>query len=664
MTWTIRVFVPDSLRIPSSRKTKHCLYGWKWRGSDGSLLIVVASVGGEPLSDTNENAAIGFGVVGSFGSAVDGSWVGVKSDACDSLLPWLVFQQLGTSLSLSSLHPPHYNHIASCQFYHFRMPRSSALQYMSLEPLILDLALAQTIVTANATATTPIDVYIARHVSKLNGISYAEQANPKAREKRRVEDLIARNLLNHIHLEPHNGTTRNVEDIVGRDMKDVLDRINESHERSLEIRYPARQKAWNSLQWVADFVFGVIWTLLKFPLVVPTVMVVFTGRLFAEFVLMLLNRKLFSARVAFKDLSTFGHQVNLRLQQACFWPGQYNLWRRSKTKLSPLCQAQYVGFYNVVWLIANDIIIGVTLGSFLMINKVVLAHHFLEFVDYWTLDGIKHVIEWLMGWPPPAGLKLNSELNGFLGQLFLWILYMWRDLVIPFRENLPSIIYWIGVCGYFGASVVLSLLSDLVSLFTMQLFLFYVVAAKIYSWQVDAILSLLTIFRGKKLNVLRNRVDSSDFDVDQLLVGALLFTLLVFLFPTVAVYYLLFSLTRVGVIVLQGGCEILLAFLNHFPLFAIMLRVKDPSRLPGGVRFQLLSHIGFNTYMSIENVPIGANIILYQYVYIVNRLINYYLTSAMTSSFFTGRTIERVPRLQAKTLYFLSRCDLPTSICP
>lgn len=32
----------------------------------------------------------------------------------------------------------------------------------------------------------------------------------------------------------------------------------------------------------------------------------------------------------------------------------------------------------------------------------------------------------------------------------------------------------------------------------------------------------------------------------------------------------------------------MLAFMNHFPLFAVMLRLKDPARLPGGVQFQLL----------------------------------------------------------------------------
>ena len=38
---------------------------------------------------------------------------------------------------------------------------------------------------------------------------------------------------------------------------------------------------------------------------------------------------------------------------------------------------------------------------------------------------------------------------------------------------------------------------------------------------------------------------------------------------------------------LQGFLETVLAFLNHFPLFAIMLWFKDPERLPGGLRFDV-----------------------------------------------------------------------------
>ena len=46
---------------------------------------------------------------------------------------------------------------------------------------------------------------------------------------------------------------------------------------------------------------------------------------------------------------------------------------------------------------------------------------------------------------------------------------------------------------------------------------------------------------GKRRNVLRNRTDSWDYDIDQLLLGTMLFTLVSFLFPTVLVYYALFA---------------------------------------------------------------------------------------------------------------------------
>ena len=47
---------------------------------------------------------------------------------------------------------------------------------------------------------------------------------------------------------------------------------------------------------------------------------------------------------------------------------------------------------------------------------------------------------------------------------------------------------------------------------------------------------------GKRYNVLRNRTDSWEYDLDQLLFGTILFTLLAFLFPTVLAYYALFAM--------------------------------------------------------------------------------------------------------------------------
>ena len=127
----------------------------------------------------------------------------------------------------------------------------------------------------------------------------------------------------------------------------------------------------------------------------------------------------------------------------------------------------------------------------------------------------------------------------------------------------------------------IALFSDLLSLLTFHIYSFYVASARIFHWQLTIIISLFHLFRGKKNNVLRNRIDSCDYDLDQLLLGTILFTVLAFLLPTVLVFYLTFALSRMAIIITKAVLDTLLAFLNHFPLFALMLRVKDPWRLPG-----------------------------------------------------------------------------------
>lgn len=127
----------------------------------------------------------------------------------------------------------------------------------------------------------------------------------------------------------------------------------------------------------------------------------------------------------------------------------------------------------------------------------------------------------------------------------------------------------------------ISLFSDLLSLLTVHIYCFYTASARIFHWQLKIIVSLFHLFRGKKHNVLRDRIDSCDYDLDQLLLGTILFTLLFFLLPTVLVFYLTFTSARMAIISLKAALDTLLACLNHFPLFALMLRVKDSRRLPG-----------------------------------------------------------------------------------
>ena len=121
----------------------------------------------------------------------------------------------------------------------------------------------------------------------------------------------------------------------------------------------------------------------------------------------------------------------------------------------------------------------------------------------------------------------------------------------------------------------------MLSILTLHIYSFYLASARIFNWQYTILLSLFQLFRGKKHNVLRKRIDSCDYDLDQLLLGTILFTLLFFLLPTVVVFYLTFACSRMAIISLKAALDTLLACLNHFPLFALMLRIKDSQRLPG-----------------------------------------------------------------------------------
>lgn len=77
--------------------------------------------------------------------------------------------------------------------------------------------------------------------------------------------------------------------------------------------------------------------------------------------------------IAIKDMTTTGQQIDLRLQQACFWPWQYFMARKKAWTNMSITRAQYISFYNSMWLVANDIIIGVALGSFLISNRVYMG---------------------------------------------------------------------------------------------------------------------------------------------------------------------------------------------------------------------------------------------------------------------------------------------------
>ncbi|KAJ1977868.1 pig-Q, partial [Dimargaris xerosporica] len=296
-------------------------------------------------------------------------------------------------------------------------------------------------------------------------------------------------------------------------------------------------------------------------------------------------------RFMLKRSTAIGQQIDLRLRQITNTPWNYIMLRRKYWNDPCRRTALYVNFYNHLWQIVGDVIIGLLVGQLILSHHRHITHVIHHHLCYYAFTSLESMIEWLMGWP--AGMKLNPQLDEFLGELFLWLIRLWTLLIHPTRAITSAVVELIGQCGILGASVQVALLSDYISLMTLHIYWFYAVAARIYHWQLAVLHSLLNLFRGRRINPLRCRIDSCNFELDQLLLGTILLALVFFLFPTIAVYYLTFATSRVGIIVAQGGLEMILAALNHFPGFALSLRLLLPRKFPGGVQLQLCAPQAF-----------------------------------------------------------------------
>ncbi|KAK3385005.1 N-acetylglucosaminyl transferase component-domain-containing protein [Podospora didyma] len=392
-------------------------------------------------------------------------------------------------------------------------------------------------------------------------------------------------------------------------------------------------------------------------------------RVTAEMMLLILEWRARPKYAALKDISATAQQVEIRLQQFCYWPMQYVTLRLRKNDWESVTTSHpdYIRFYNSLWLVANDVIIGIALGSYIIDNATWVADEISNLLTTYTVEALQSSISWLMGWP--AGLKLNTELAAFLGDLFLWVIDYWSSCIEALRPALPHIIWVIGFSSFAGASMPIALFSDLLSILTIHIYSFYLASARIYHWQLNILISLFHLFRGKKHNVLRNRIDSCDYDLDQLLVGTILFTLLFFLLPTVVVFYLNFAIARMAIISIKAVFDTMLSCLNHFPLFALMLRVKDPGRLPGGIRFELrdtqelrlAAHDPPKGHHStsviyLQSIPLNFRAMFHQYFQMGNRIRKHYLSPRVVLCLLTGKF---VPPLNRKNLYSLQYSMLP-----
>lgn len=305
----------------------------------------------------------------------------------------------------------------STQVIVYDRPHPTRMQYLSLKPMSLALADKENLAEWDV-AFEELEEAAAKerarktrlvHKLKLHTVVSRPSTHLDSALQRIVEQINCSHELNAL-LQKNIG-------LVGRRMK----RAQSVSERVLASANNLWDYAYLSLNYLIR---TWIW---------PTVAHIFVHglmayRILGEIIIQCLHWKLGSGHSpALKDVSATAQQIDIRLQQSCYWPIQYLTLRKRKANWESITNnhPEYIRFYNSLWLVANDVIMGIALGTFIIENATFVAAQIDLVFSTWAVDGLRRMISWLMGWP--GGLKLNTELAAFLGDLFLWVIDYWAS---------------------------------------------------------------------------------------------------------------------------------------------------------------------------------------------------------------------------------------------
>ncbi|KAI5960996.1 gpi1 [Candida pseudojiufengensis] len=375
-------------------------------------------------------------------------------------------------------------------------------------------------------------------------------------------------------------------------------------------------------------------------------------KLFQSFIISIINfinTPIFG--ISLVQISKVFRHLDLRLKQFNYFPIQFLCYydrRILYQQDSPIVNelklpifntnlninnSNYINLYNSIWLIFNDLLLGWFIYStiltyqdkiFCFIDTIILEKIlFKDMMSLITWISVKH----------PAGFKLNTDLGQFFGELYTWTIIFWKNHVqnlIIFKNK--SILLFLSkiLCFYGGGSFFICFLIDCISILTFHIFAFYCCSTKVYKKQLEIIKSLFQLFRGKKYNVLRNRLDNLNnyetgdiFEIDQLLIGTLLFMIMIFLLPTIFAFYLMFSIIHILTLMIYNLLENITIILNFTPIFVCLLKLKNSKRLQGGIKFEFLKNENNINFLMLSNISLTYSEIFVNYIKLFKRAKNF-----------------------------------------
>lgn len=258
----------------------------------------------------------------------------------------------------------------------------------------------------------------------------------------------------------------------------------------------------------------------------------------------------------------------------------------------PQVQRAWLRFYNTSLSLLFDSTLGLVASYLLwtILSPVGFSHPGLtsQMTTLYGYDWLKAHIEWILS-GAPAGVKLNLATTQALGKVFLFYIEQWSVIVRYHQQWTPWVLMVFTATGaVMGLSLLIILVHDVIYFVNMHIYLLYAAITRVYHTQLLLLRSLWLLFRGKKDNILKQRIDTCNANLDQLVLGTLLFTSLIFLLPTTAIYYMFFIYAMCLVLLLQAVAQIVVNVVNYSPLYSLLLFLTRSPRLTGGVHFDLL----------------------------------------------------------------------------
>jgi hypothetical protein len=255
---------------------------------------------------------------------------------------------------------------------------------------------------------------------------------------------------------------------------------------------------------------------------------------------------------------------------------------------------RHVAVYSTLCVLVLDIALGVFIGGFGMLHSSrsdVILTQLHDLAEILHMDVLTTWTVWLMG--VPIGLKLNSGLASFLGAFVLTVLKLWNVFTSAAAPIEGAILITIACSGVLGVTTLLATLLDLLRFVVPHVWLIYSAFAKMHAALLYVLQSLWYLFRGKKRNVLRSRVDTFEMTLDQQLVGTILFAIVSFLSITPFVFYTFWAAVWACVLFTHSLLWMILSFFSTVPLYEMWILLfsqaggahKGPGMLPGSIRF-------------------------------------------------------------------------------